>query len=272
MKRTIMLVALSCVPPAWAVAGSAPQEPPAPFPAPPILAPALPERAPGAVKEGGHAIKRKPPTIRLGEKHEKDTPSWQGAGFITAGKTKVKAENGKLTASLTGAVFSHSFFGASSVSVGSLQLVQEFEIVSGAPDDPQVHLSLSGKLDGYVRTENDAAAGLRVASVSVNTASGVPAVWLKFASARVSNTSRLRCKSEAEPTEVLLPPGRYVLVADLVLDTAADGCFRSHAESIFAPGNHFLGTWKSANSPRPEIETDDFGLSITLKVAAPYLD
>ena len=277
MKSAIVVAVLACVTSSGIAAEGPPPQPPPP--APVVLpsgaagasvpaVPALPDGDAPAVPKVRKKAKGKPPKIRLGEKRERDTPEGRGAGYIPTSKADVKAVGGKLTAVLTGAAFSHSFFGAHSVSVSALQLVQEFEVVPGAPSDPLVRLSLSGKIDGYVRSEKHGAAGLRLANASVTPACGGPTLGVVFPPCRISDTSRERCRSAAEPTQLDLPPGKYVLVANLVLETDVDGILRSHAEAVFSPGNHYLGDWKSNDSEKPDVERKDFGLIVTLKASA----
>jgi hypothetical protein len=276
MKRVLVLTVLVWLSSPIAEAFEALPKPPSPSPLMPApvpvhspvpSVPALPDRSAPKLWKDGESAGKKPPTIKLGEKQESDKPTYRGAGYITAGATKVKADGNKLTALLTTAAFSHSFWGASSVSVASLQLVQEFEIVPGSPKDKMVVVSLSGKLDGYVRSEKKGTAGLRLADASIAPVGGGPMVWFSLPSSRVSATSLERCERSAKPVQVAVKPGRYVLVGRLVLETTVDGCIRSHAEAVFDPGNHFLGTWSSEDSPRPEVEGKDFGLAITIKVA-----
>jgi hypothetical protein len=84
---------------------------------------------------------------------------------------------------------------------------------------------------------------------------------------------------------MVLPAGRYVMVVRLVLETTADGLFRSHAESVFAPGSHG-GTWVSRSNPPPgqevgiaplvapppALEGENFGFAVSLLVDAPPPD
>ena len=102
--------------------------------------------------------------------------------------------------------------------------------------------SLSAKLDGYLRSENRGAAGLRVADAAVHPAGGGPAVWLAFPPCQTSSDGMQRCEREAEPTSLTLPAGHYVLVANLVIETTTGGFLRSHAEAIFSPGRR-EGSW-----------------------------
>jgi hypothetical protein len=130
---------------------------------------ALPYLDPPPDPKGKHsATKNRPsPTIHLGEKHETDEPYWAGAGLITKGGFKVKVKGGTLTAVETGAADSHCLFGVRSETVATLQLVQEFTIVPASEEENLAQLSLSGKLDGYLRSEKHASASLRVVEAVV---------------------------------------------------------------------------------------------------------
>jgi hypothetical protein len=285
MKRALMLTVLACGllargPSPRTDAVEAPASPPLPSPTvppgadrpSPIPLPlAIPDRGPVEGQAKGKPAKKKPaaPKIRLGEKHETDTPTGHGPGQIPAGKIQVKADGGKLKAVLTASASSHCFFGIPSTSVESLQLVQEFEIVPGDEGDPRVEISLSGKLDGYVRSELRSSASLRLADASVYPACGGPSLWLAFPPCCASGTSSARCEQETRSPPLTVTTGRYVLVMNLVLETTAANLFRGHAEAVFAPGRQ-PGRWTSPiENPFEDVEADDFGLTVLLRTASP---
>src|SRR4051812_16606087 len=177
MTRALLLAVLACAPASRTVAFEAPASPPLPYP---MVPPVADRPAPAAREKPKPKAKAKPsaPTIRLGEKHEADHPSGHGAGQIPPGRIQVKAVGGKLMTLLNGSASSHCFFGVPSISVESIQLVQEFEIVPGSDGDPMVEVALSGKIDGYVRSELKSSASLRVADATVYSLEGGPSVWL----------------------------------------------------------------------------------------------
>jgi hypothetical protein len=278
MKRALMLAVLACVPSLLAGAVEESSSPPVPSPTvPPELEAGSPLPSATALPEGRPKPKaaRKrpaPPKIRLGEKHESEHTHWTGVGLNTTGKTQAKADGSTLTAVLTGAADAHGFFGILSTSIATVQLVQEFDIVPGDPKAPWVLLSLSGKLEGYVRSESHAAASLRQADAVVYPASGGPAVWLAFpACCGVSDTSASPCKQQYEAPSVTMPAGHYVLVMNLVLEADADGLFRGHGVAVFAPRFH-AGTWRSEAAAVESLKEEDFGFAVTLKATAPPSD
>jgi hypothetical protein len=215
--------------------------------------------------------KPKAPTIRLGEKQETQNPDWSGAGEIPKGEINAKVEANELATFLSGEAYAHSFAGHHARSLASIQLVQEFDIVPGDPEDPRVMLTLGGKLDGYLRSECKGTACLRLADAAVYPACGGPTLGLSFPPSCSSGNGSHRCEAEAQSPSLMLLAGRYVLVVRLVLETTADGLFRGHGEAVFAPGTR-EGTWTSKDNPPPELEGEDFGFAVTLRADAPPPD
>jgi hypothetical protein len=252
-----------------------PPIPPLPPPViPPMPIPARPAPTPPAIRAipipaGRPKPRRVPPTIHLREKLEGDDPHWHGAGTIEPAKIQVKAEKGTLRTILLGAVSSHSFFGRHSESLSKIRLIQEFDIESGSADDPMVVLLLAARLDGYIQSERNAGAALRLADAAVYPAGCAPVVGLAFAPVSVSGTEGKEYRQEYEAPSRVVPAGRYVLVANLVLETALDGHLRSHAEAVFAPGAN-SGSWRSKDKALGEIEEGDLGFAVTLEVEAPH--
>ncbi len=276
MNRAVLLTLLACAASTGADSPPLPS-PPIPSPAVAVTAAALPSAAPvetsTTAKVAAKEARKRPraPTFRLGEKHESQEPDWTGAGEIPKGEVVAKVEENELVTFLGGEAYSHSFLGHHSRSLASIQLVQEFDILPGDPEDPRVLLTLGGKLDGYLRSETKGTACLRLADATVYPACGGPTLGVSFPPSSSSGNGSHRCEAETQSPSLLLLAGRYVLVVRLVLETNANGLFRGHAEAVFSPGGR-AGTWTSKDNPPPDLEGEDFGLAVTLRADAPVPD
>ena len=266
MKRALVLAWLACAE-ALAV-GHAQEEVPSALPLP---APAVsPERA-DAGRRGA-----KTPTIKLGEKQENNDRHGHGAGYVDSGKFIVKAEGGRLSVVVNTSAYSHAFYGIRSETVSSAQIVQEFDLDPGDSSQSMAKVSLSAKLLGTIRTEGrdaKASAGVRVADAAIATCGGEPLVWVAFAPAGRSGNSSERDEREAEGGSAVLPAGRYILVANLVLETSVDACLRGHAEAVFAPPLEVM-SWRTTNEevepPKPPKGEEGFrfGFVVTVNASA----
>jgi hypothetical protein len=283
MKRIILLAVLAFLPSPPSDADEAPRRPPLPSPRVPpapgraspfVASRPTPDRdppAPGNARpKAGERVP--PPTIRLGEKKETDKPCQKGAGIILPAKFRVKADRGRLTAVLTGALQSNSFYGLPSDCVATIQLVQEFEIIPGDPEDPRVMLALSGKIDGYVSGEHKGTGALRRADATVYPADGGTAVWLAFPPEHNPSDSAQRYVREEHPAPLTLTAGRYVLVANLVLETTARSAFRDHGAAVFAPSDPKSSWMFAEENPFEDANEEDFGFTIVLRTATPPPD
>lgn len=281
MKRAILPALLACFPMSRGVAAEGPVNPPLPSPTvpPATVAPAsvpipIPEAIPAAPSRPAPAPRprRVPPKIVLGEKQETDQPDWKGVGIIDKGKFTVKATPSRLTAVVAGAADSHSFYGVPSVSVSRLRLAQEFEIRPGVGPDPRASVTLSARLDGYIRVAPKGTACLKLAGAAIYPACGVgPPVGLSFPPHCVDCGPAVRCEAEDHTGALLMPPGPYLLVADLVLETSVNGPLRDQAEAIFAPGKRG-GVWFYTAGGEPgdfEEDEKEFGLTVNVTVAPP---
>jgi phosphoglycerate dehydrogenase-like enzyme len=247
MKRAVVLTLRAWAPFAAAAQEGVPTRMPLPLPLP-LPSATTPPRGARAAKP----ITAPPPVLKLGEKQLNEDHEQHGAGAVEKSYYSTKSDRGRLAIAVGGAAFSHSFYGLHSLTVSSLQLVQEFEIVSADPAQPLVEISLAAKLLGVLRTEpNDrATARLRVADAAIAQPGGPPLLSLGFAPDAVSGKASKRIERDADGGTAMLPPGRYVLVLNLVVETTVDKCLRGHAEALFAPPAHSY-SWRSINNPLP---------------------
>jgi hypothetical protein len=208
------------------------------------------------------------PTIVLQEEDESIDPTWRGAGVVGQEKIDVKGRRSQFTVRMTGAAYAHCYIGVHSLAAPTLRLVQPFEVTPGDPKDPWVVLTLSGKIDGYIRSAPQGSACLRVASAAIYPDDGGPMLGLAFPPACISDEAALRCNREVQLPPWTVPAGRFVLVAELAFEAVAEGVFHGHAEAVFAPAAR-RSTWEHKPGPFANVDAKDFGLTITLKVAAP---
>ena len=167
---------------------------------------------------------------------------------------------------MVGAAYAHCYAGRHSEGLLKVRLVHEFEVTPPDDSGALVGLRMSGKLDGYVRSEANGSACLRSADAAVYPAcGGGPVLSLAFPPCCAPPGGAGRCQQEFELPPQTLPAGRYVLVADLTPEASVDGTCRGHAEAVFAPGPR-VGTWYPLPNAMSQLDGKGFGLAITLKV------
>jgi hypothetical protein len=209
------------------------------------------------------------PSLSLRTRTESIKPTRRGAVIVNGGKIRVKKHGDVLRATLTGASYAHGYIGRHSLASSNQRLVQEFDVEPADQDDPRVVLTLAGKIDGYVHTQGEGTASLRLVDATVYSADGgPPIVGLAFPTFRTPGPGVWRCEQESIPSSATTTAGRFVLVAHLITEAEVDGCFKGHAEAIFAPGPR-SGTWNDPANKLAEIEDKSFGLAVTLETATP---
>jgi hypothetical protein len=159
-------------------------------------------------------------------------------------------------------------------------------MVPGDPEDPRVALMLGSRIDGYLRSEQKGTACLRQADAVVYSVEGDWVLGVGFPPCSVLGTTSKHGEGETQTPPLILPAGPYVIVFRLVLETTADGLFRSHGESVFSPGSR-EGTWVSRSNPppgqefgiapvvaapTPKLKEENFGFAVTLRADAPPPD
>lgn len=268
MLATVLIGGLGLSGPAAARAQAPP--PPLPAPAPPSPVPASPPSP--ADSESASSKPPSPIQVSPQEKRECVLPGKHGDGLSEGGKIKVEnPEPNELKATLTGVAAAHCFVGCHSSALQTFQLVQEFDLTSTDPNITQASVSLECSLNGYVRSVNKGSACLRLARATV-TAPSWPTSPLStsFAPACASGPcgQALYQQEYKSPEEPLLPLGRYVLVADMVIEASSDGLVNGHGVADFSSDDLPDG-WKQEHDPFKDQDRKDFGFSITVKATAP---
>ncbi|MBX6316108.1 MAG: hypothetical protein IRY99_24825 [Isosphaeraceae bacterium] len=256
------------------VALAAAAETPAPLvPSPMVPVEALPPALPGLTASPGTGSKAKaendpPPVITLRDKCDVITPRIHGAAKVEGGKIRVAASGNSLTATLTGAAYAYAYIGGHATGALSLRLVQPFDLAPGDPKTPWVALRLAAKVDGYVRSERQGTACLRVAAATLYPACGGPPWSLALPPGCAAGRCAWRYERAAELPPLIVPAGRYVLVADFVIAATVDGITKGSGEAAFSPDAP-EGTWSPALNPLAGIDRKDFGFTVTLKASTP---
>jgi hypothetical protein len=264
-------------PPTVEPPGAAPAVRPGPVLAvpPPVLPPVGP--LPPPVSPGGAAAHRSKahhnhPQIVLGQASKGIDSHHRGAGVVALEKIEVSARRAGLKATLVGGVYAHAYAGRHSAAAATLRLEQPFEIIPRYADDPRATLMVEARLDGYLHSAVQGSAGLRAAAVAVF-AEGrpEPVVAVALPPAGTVEESAVRCERTDHPPPLVVPTGRYVLVARLAVEAAADGVCRGHAESVFAPSIR-RANWDFNTDPFKDVDGKNFGLTVVIDAKAPRHD
>ena len=76
-----------------------------------------------------------------------------------------------------------------------------------------------------------------------------------------------RVQEETSSTPQVLPAGRFLLVADFVVEATADHFSKGHGEADFAVDSP-EGAW-AWSDPIEKVDTKDFGLTVTVRADTP---
>lgn len=208
--------------------------------------------------------------ITLGARHACVTPQNRNRARADGGVIEVLTPSpGALTVRMTGAPAADSYLGCTSSASQTFRLVQEFEVRCSDASVEAVALTLDSSLVGYVRSRRRADAGMRLARASV-----LPEGWtdtplvLAHPPMCVSGDQARLCNQHLPPLEgPPMPLGRYVLVADFVLDTTASGICNAHAAVDFSPDTALPVDWVRTRDPFQGASKKSFGFTLTLTAA-----
>jgi hypothetical protein len=176
-----------------------------------------------------------------------------------------------ITIALTGSPAADSYFGCTSTATQAFRLVQELEVTCSDPTASTVALALDSTLAGYVRSVRRAGASVRVAGVSLAPLSGgAPPLSLVHPPLSASGTDGKLCNQHLPPVQApMMPLGRYVLTADLVLDTTASGICNAHAVADFSPDTSLPAEWVRMRDPFQGASKKSFGFNVVLTAGPP---
>jgi hypothetical protein len=176
-----------------------------------------------------------------------------------------------LTVNMTGTPAADSYLGCTSTAMQTFRLVQEFEVACSDPSIQTVSLTLDSSLVGYVRSTRKAVACVRLASASIAPQSweGSP-VALAHPTHCASGTQASLCNQHLPPLQgPPMPLGRFVLVADFVLDTTASGVCNAHAVADFSPDTSLPAEWVRMRDPFQGVSKKAFGYTFSIAAASP---
>jgi hypothetical protein len=209
------------------------------------------------------------PVITLREKRESVRRERHGAANVyEGGKIAIKAVGNKLSATLTGTANAYAYILCHSYAGALLHLEQEFDVNSGDQQHGWTLLTMTLNLDGHLRTDKHGGASLRVASASIRPAGGGEAVRLAIAPRSAGGVrGAWRVNDEAKSGPVAMPAGRFLLIADFVVEATADHISKGHGEVDFAPDSP-EGSW-AWSDPIEKVDSNDFGLTVNVKAENP---
>ena len=191
------------------------------------------------------------------------------ANVFEGGKITVTATGDTLSATLTGTANAYAYVLCHSYAGALLHLEQEFEVTPSDPKYGWVVLMMSVKVDGHLRTDINGGASLRMASATVQPAGGGEVLGLALSPRQMGGMQgSQRVKEEASSTPQVVPAGRFLLVADFVVEATADHICKGHGEVDFAPDSP-EGAWAWPDPSVEKVDTSDFGLNVTVKAGTP---
>jgi hypothetical protein len=211
-------------------------------------------------------------TITLGARHACVTPAAHWHARAEGGYIDVpQATPNVLAVNLTGTAAANSHLGGTSSASEAFQLVQEFEITCSDPSASTVVLTLDSALVGFVRSKHKAGACIRLADACVRPASR-PGSPLKVVHSPLcaSGTQGRLCNQHLPPIEgPPMPLGKYVLVANFVIDATAGGLCDAHAVADLSPDTQQPADRVRMRDPFQGVAKKVFGDYLNLTAAAP---
>lgn len=210
-----------------------------------------------------------PPKIVLKEKKQSVKRDIHGAGNVfEGGRIVVTAQDNTMAAALVDTANAYAYALCHSHAGACLHLEQEFEVIPCVSGENAV-LTMMIKLDGHLRTDENGGATLKLASASVQPVGGGPVLALAVAPRTsvpgVRGVWRLKEDSKSNP--VIVTPGRFILVADFVIEATADHFCNGHGEVDFAPDSP-EGAWAWPD-PIEKVPTKDWGFTVWVQADTP---
>ncbi len=211
-------------------------------------------------------------TITLGGRDACVTPQTQVRARADGGiiDVRVSAPN-TFSVIMTGTPAADSYLGCTSTATQTFHLVQEFEVGCSDPSVQTVSLILDSSLIGYVRSSRKAAACVRLASARIapHSSQGI-SVELVHPPLCVSGTQGRLCNQHLPLAQgPPMPLGRFILIADFVLDTTASGVCNAHAAADFSPDTKLPMEWVRTRDPFQGVSKKSFGFSFSVRTTSP---
>ena len=209
-------------------------------------------------------------TITLGGRDACVTPHTRMRARADGGIIDVQASGpNTFTVTMTGTPAADSYLGCTSTATQTFHLVQEFEVACSDPSVQTVSLNLDSSLVGYVRSTRKATACVRLASATVAPQSwGGNPVALAHPPHCVSGTQGRLCNQHLPPAQGSpMPLGRFILVADFVLDATASGVCNAHAAADFSPDTTLPAEWVRMRDPFQGVAKKSFGFNFTVSTS-----
>jgi len=209
------------------------------------------------------------PVFTLGDKQETIAPIKQHDGLAEGGKVEVKAESGTLSLTMTAAAAAHCWVGCHSVGGQRLYVTQPFEITSTAQGNTAAVVTLESTLKGVLRGRHKGSGCLHLAGAAVYAQSGAPTpLSLAYPPASAPSGCAFKYEREAKLPPITLPLGKYVLVADFLVQAEADGFANGHGVADFS-SDDLPDAWKQEKDPFKDVDRKEFGFVVTLTAESP---
>jgi hypothetical protein len=211
-------------------------------------------------------------TLNIGPRSACITPTIKRVAKADGGSIDVAlpAPN-TISVVLTGLTAANSHLGCTSSASQCFRLIQEFEITCSDPKVTSVVLALDSVLAGYVRSKHKAGACVRLANASVRPASwdSTPLV-IAHPPLCVSGTAAQLYNQHLPVVQgPPMPLGKYVLVANFVIDCTGGGLCDGHAVADFSPDAALPADWIRMRDPFQGAAKKSFGFSLLITAAPP---
>lgn len=209
-----------------------------------------------------------PPKIHLeGEEHQDFPPGLRGATQVLGRKATAKVSGASLKVKMTETTASYCAVLCPGTALASMRLVRPFAIEPAEGASRWVRVSLSAQAEGYLRTEDPGAAGLRLAAVALYPSAcsppPPPLLSLSLPPVAIGPNAHLYYRHDTEASPAVLPAGDYVLVLDFHLEAAVSDHLHGFAGATFS--SRRPSTQLPNRDPFEKVDTKDFGFTAVLK-------
>ena len=174
---------------------------------------------------------------------------------------------------MSGSVAANAFLGQTSAATETFHLEQEFEIACSDSATCLVRLTLESSLTGFVRSKHKADACVKLASAKICVAGSDngnnPLVVVHPPFCVEGDNGRL-CNQHLPLIKVdKMPLGKYILIADFVLNCHAGGIADGHSAVDFSPSTSLPADWVRTRDPFQGVDKKDFGFKLVLTADPP---
>ena len=210
--------------------------------------------------------------VELGGRDACVTPVRQFKGVTDAGSINVQSlPGGVLAVRMSGMTAGISYLGCTSDAIERFHLVQEFEVTCSDPKASRCSLTLDSALVGYLATNRKGESGVRLAGARISPACcPEAAICVSHPTQFAASGGSRQCNPHLPPaTGPAMPLGRYVLVADFVIEASAGGICNARAIADFSSSGKMPSEWVATRDPFQNTDKAGFGFFVTVTAAEP---